>query len=54
MIRTVSLWKMTAKAKPIAIAGVESTVACKKVMALSQEMKVLAVLFYRAEHRIQL
>ena len=43
---------MAAKEKPVAITGVGSIAASKKVMALSQEIKVLDTLFYRVAYSI--
>lgn len=43
---------MTAKEKPIAITGVESVTASKKVKTLVQEIKILDTLFCRVAYRI--
>lgn len=53
MIETVSLQKMTAKGKPVAITGVASVIASKKVKALGQEIKILDTLFCRVAYRVQ-
>lgn len=43
---------MTAKGKPVAITGVASVIASKKVKALGQEIKILDTLFCRVAYRV--